>query len=153
MKTRLIPAFAAILAVTAVAGGWRDAPITPAPEEAGLGASARWNVSLTPLTFIADCYRWGGGADCMATVSGGTPPYTFQWVVVVASTYQTYQYSSEDAITSASAECPWNWQFYGPGHIGLTVTDSDGHSAYGAGYGPCTQGNSWAFGGGNWYDS
>jgi hypothetical protein len=86
MKIRFPLAFAVILAVTAVAGGCSDAPMAPAPEEAGLGPPARRNVSSDPLKVAVHCnyHKYGWIYDpelfCQATASDGTGTgYTFSW--------------------------------------------------------------------------
>jgi hypothetical protein len=128
MKTRLLLALAAILAVTAVAGGWRDAPMAPAPQEKGLGAPARRNVSLTPLEVTMECTQpsYSYWLSCTATASGGTGTgYTFEWTwgAVGAGSWGAYSWADYDC----SSESPFTY------YPGVTVRDSGGGYAYGYG--------------------
>src|SRR5688572_7089834 len=119
MKARLHLAFAAILAVTAVAGGCADAPMAPAPEGAHLGAPPRRNVSLTPLEVTVECTQYGGTTywlSCNATASGGTGTgYTFEW------SWGAEYVSSSGAYSYAYYDCSnyFSWS-YNPG---VTVYD------------------------------
>jgi ABC-type phosphate transport system substrate-binding protein len=126
MKPRFL-ALAAILAVTAVAGGWRDAPMAPAPQGAGLGAQARKNLSLTPLEVTMECHQYFSSywLNCTATASGGTGTgYTFEWTWGASS-------SSMGADSYADYDCSSEWAYYY--YPGVTVHDSGGGYAYGYG--------------------
>jgi hypothetical protein len=145
MKTRLFLAFAAILAVTAVAGGCRDAPMAPAPEEAGLGASARRNVSLDPLTVTLNCTHdtFSKTASCQATASGGTGTgYTFYW------SYNSYYHSTIGADSWAFTSCPGNENYnawWGEPWVKVQVGDSGGGWADSGSY-YCPEGSQWGWG-------
>lgn len=122
MKTRLFLTFAAILAVTAVAGGCRDAPMAPVPEEAGLGAPALRNVSPDPLTVSMQCSFWDfDEIICHATASGGTGTgYTFNWF------YNTRNHLTIGDYSQAYYTC----YHYGTQSVYVQVSDSGGGSAW-----------------------
>jgi hypothetical protein len=131
MKTRSLLVFAAIVAVTTVAGGWRDAPI-PAPDGAALDMPARRNASRTPLTLEVHCTRGYWSLWCTATASGGTGTgYTFQW-------YGTYADDSQDASSDGYAWCEGDLYMTWVDTVGVQVTDSGGESTYLSGPGPCS---------------
>jgi hypothetical protein len=143
MKTRLFPAFAAVLAVTAVAGGCSDAPMAPDPEEAGLGAPARRDESPDPLVVALHCtYQWSSELFCEATASGGTGTgYTFNW------SYNSYyhSYSSAGDYSSAWSACPGNEMYsslyYAEPWVSVQVTDSgDGWAEVSTGNYQCSYG-------------
>jgi hypothetical protein len=126
MKIRSPLAFAVILAVTAVAGGCSDSPMAPAPEEAGLGAPARRNVSPDPLMVAVNCgyYRSGLVYDtpelfCHATASGGTGTgYTFSW------SPGTFEHQTDVGNNLASISC--DYISYHTSGAWLQVWDSGG---------------------------
>lgn len=136
MKTRMLLAFAAILTVTVVAGAWRDAPVAPSSEGAGLSAHADRDVALTPLEVSVECippnfgYIW---ASCTATASGGTGTgYTFVWYW---RTIGAVDWFSSGAHSYASADCSYD-PLYAYAVLSVWVGDSAGGSASG-GASPC----------------
>ena len=149
MKPRLFLAFAAILAVTSVAGGCSDTPMAPAPEEAGLGAPARRDVSPDPLRVEMLCHFYGwalaGNLYCEATASGGTGTgYTFYW------SSPTYAHYTAGAYSSAWVDCSDEWYeqvpSYFQGSVTLGVVDS------GSGYAEVTTGGYQCAYGARYYD-
>ncbi|MCP3168081.1 hypothetical protein [Myxococcus qinghaiensis] len=95
-RRSLVAVLAASLSLTACGGApeLESSPGEPVPEEVGNGTEALGANLTAPVASLTCTPPPVGHLDCVASASGGVPPYTFYWG------QQTFRYDTNKVYTS-----------------------------------------------------
>ncbi len=95
-RRSLVAVLAASLSLTACGGepDLESNPGAPGPKEPGTTTEALGTNLAAPVVSLTCTPPPGGHLDCVASASGGVPPYTFYWG------QQTYRYDTNRTYTS-----------------------------------------------------